>query len=349
MSLSKIVETRKVQKFGKSTLMVSLPSEWVKFVDLKPSDTVVMEVRNDGALIIVPQKLAEKGIREKEARIIVSKNTNEALLQRSIYTLYVVGYDKIVIECSDGVLLPQLISSIRAMVRMLIGSEIVEQSNNKIVIHNFVDTERYSVDGLVQRMILTIKSMLEHLITSIKEGSMEHLKEVTELEFEMDRVHALAIRYVYVLNVQKTSHFITEYRVLITTLEDVGDALAQAALILSEKSGLLGIAKTVVSERLEELKMHLEYTLDIVLQAVMRGDPYIASRAADLAAEAMKFVRRLETEVISIYKTSEEYLLMKSFFEKLMVMCYSVQAVAEVVFDIVVSRKGGMLNISEGV
>jgi hypothetical protein len=30
-----------------------------------------------------------------------------------------------------------------------------------------------------------------------------------------------------------------------------------------------------------------------------------------------------------------------------MVMCYSMQAAAEVIFDIVVSRKGGILNISE--
>uniref|UniRef100_A0A7J2U542 Phosphate uptake regulator PhoU n=1 Tax=Ignisphaera aggregans TaxID=334771 RepID=A0A7J2U542_9CREN len=348
MSMSKVVETRKVQKFGKSTLMVSLPSEWVKFVDLRPSDLVVMEVRDDGSLIIVPQKLAEKGVREREAKIIVSKNTSEALLQRTIYTLYIVGYDKIAIECSDEFLPPQLISSIRAMVRMLIGSEIIEQAGNRIVIQNFVDTERYSVDSLVQRMVSTIKSMLEHLIASIKEGSLEHLKEVTELEFEMDRVHALAIRYVYVLNMQKGSQFITEYRVLITTLEDIGDALAQSALILSEKSGLIDVAKSIISERLEELKMHLEYTLDIVLQAIVREDPYIASRAADLATEAMKFVSRLEAEAIPIYKSTDEYLHIKSFFEKFMVMCYSMQATAEVVFDIVVSRKGGMLDISKG-
>lgn len=346
MSMSKIVETRKVQKFGKSTLMVSLPSEWVKLVDLKPSDLVVMQIRDDGALTIVPQKLVEKGIKGKEAKIIVSKNTNEALLQRTIYTLYIVGYDKIIIECADEILPPQLISSIRAMVRMLIGSEIVEHFGNRIVIQNFVDTERYSVDGLVQRMVFTIRSMLNHLVVSIREGLPDHLKEVTELEIEMDRVHALAIRYVYVLNMQRAVPFITEYRVLITTLEDIGDALAQAALILNEKSKLLEIVKTVLGEKLEELKMHLEYTLDILLQAVMREDPYIASRAADLATEAMKFVSRLETEAVSVYK-SEEYPAMKSFFEKLMVMCYSMQAAAEVIFDIVVSRKGGILNISE--
>ncbi|MDK6028343.1 phosphate uptake regulator PhoU [Ignisphaera sp. 4213-co] len=346
MNTQKIVETRKVQRFGKSTLMISLPSEWVKIVDLKPSDLVVLEVKDDGSLVVFPQKLAEKRIRGKEIRIILSKNTNEELVQRALYTSYIIGYDRIVIEYENGSIPPHIMSSIRTMVRMLIGAEIVAQTKNSIVIQNFVDTERYSIDGLVERMSSTIKSMLDYLITSIKTGLTEHLKEITELEFEMDRVHALAIRYVYALNIQNTSHFLTEYRVLIKTLEDVGDSLAQAAQILNEKTVLIEVIKEVVGDKLEEMKLHLSYTIDMILQAITNQDLAIASRAADLAAEATKFVSRLEADVIPKYKSLEDYLKMKSFFEKLMLLCFNLQAAAEVAFDIVMSKKENVIKLS---
>ncbi|MEM0027599.1 MAG: phosphate uptake regulator PhoU [Ignisphaera sp.] len=346
MSMQKIVETRKVQRFGKSTLMISLPSEWVKAVDLKPSDLVVLEVKNDGSLVVVPQKLAEKRTKEKEIKIILSKNTSEELIQRALYTSYIVGYDRIVIEYEDSSIPPHIMGSIRTMVRMLIGAEIIDQTRNTIIIQNFVDTERYSIDGLVGRMTSTIKSMLEYLITSIKSGLVDHLKEITELEFEMDRVHALAIRYVYALNMLNTSQFLTEYRVLIKTLEDVGDALAQAAQILSEKTVLIDVVREVVGDKLEEMKLHLNYTIDMILQAITSQDLSIASRAADLAAEATKFISSVEADVIPKYKSLEDYLKMKSFFEKLMLLCFNLQAAAEVAFDIVMSKKENVIKLS---
>lgn len=345
MSTQKIVETRKVQRFGKSTLMISLPSEWVKAVDLRPSDLVVLEVRGDGSLVVVPQKLAERRAREKEIKIVLSRNVSEELIQRALYTSYIVGYDKIVIEYEGDSIPPHIMSSIRAMVRMLIGAEIIDQTRNVVIIQNFVDVERYSIDGLVSRMTSTIKSMLEYLITSIKSGLVDHLKEITELEFEMDRVHALAIRYVYALNMQNSSQFLTEYRVLIKTLEDVGDSLAQAAQILSEKTALIDVVREVVGDKLEEMKLHLNYTIDMILQAITSQDPSIASRAADLAAEATKFVSSVEADVIPRYKSLEDYLKMKSFFEKLMLLCFNLQAAAEVAFDIVMSRKENVIKL----
>jgi phosphate uptake regulator len=346
MSSAKIVETRRVQRFGKSTLMVSLPAEWVKLVDLKPSDMVLMEVREDGSLLIIPQKLAERGARGREAKVIVSKGTNELLLQRIIYTLYVLGYDRIDIECNEGILPPSLISAIRTMVRMLIGSEIIEHTNNRMVIQIFVDVERYGVDNLVQRMVSIVKNMLDYLLLALKEGIVESLKEINELEYEMDRVHALAIRYIYVLSRMKEVPAYMEYRVLIRSLEDVGDILAQITGTLLENSELVNIMKGVFRERLEELKMHINYVLDIMIQSIEKENIYLSSRAADLAIEGLKFVSRLEIDSTKMLTSSEHYAVLKSIFERLMMLFHSLQAAAETVFDIVVSKKGSQLDIT---
>jgi phosphate uptake regulator len=348
MSSIRFVETRKVQKFGKSTLMVSLPSEWVKLVNLKPSDMVRLEVKEDGTLVVIPQTLLEQKIRGKEVKISISRNTPDDLLTRSLYATYIAGYDRIVIECVDGDLTPNHMQSIRNLVRMLIGAEIVEQQPRKVVIQVFVDINRYSLDALVSRTISTLKNMFNFLTVSIKSGNIEYLKEITELEVEMDRVYALAIRYVYVLSLLGSTPFITEYRALIKALEDAGDALTQAANIFLVKPHLMEVVKTATEDRLEELNLYIQYLLDVMSDTLTKNDVYIASRTIDNAQESMKFISKLETDVIPKYKSLEDYINAKAFFERLQLICYNLHAATEMIFDIVVGKQGNVVDISSG-
>jgi len=346
MSESKIVETRKVQKFGKSTLMVSLPSEYVKMVGLKPSDLVRLEVKEDGSLIILPEKIFEKRYKGKEVKIGISRNTSEDILMRAIYASYIACYDRIVIESvEEKSISPHHMHAIRSLIRMLIGSEIVEQTSDRVVIQIFIDTERYNIDGLIARMISAIKNMLNFLVISIKNLDYEHLKEVVELEFEMDRIHALAIRYVYALNLLRSIPFVTEYRTLIKSLEDMGDALTQASQIFSEAPELMHVVRDTLGDRLDELELHIVYVMDIILQALSKGDLYIASRAVDLAIESSKFIRRMEMEVIPRYKSLDEYLKAKTFFERLLLICYNLQAASELAFDIAMGKHYGIVDL----
>ena len=55
-------EVRRVQKFGRSTLMISLPSEWVKSVGLSPGDTVGIEILDDGSLRLAPLSILTKTV-----------------------------------------------------------------------------------------------------------------------------------------------------------------------------------------------------------------------------------------------------------------------------------------------
>jgi len=346
MSSIKFVETRKVQKFGKSTLMVSLPSEWVKMVNLRPSDMVRLEAREDGTLVLVPQHLVEQRSRGKEVRIIISNNTPDDLLVRSLYASYIAGYDRIIIENTEGDLLPSHMQAIRSLVRMLIGSEIVEQSRGYVGIQVFIDINRYSLDALVSRVISTLKNMFNLLTVSIKNGSTDHLKEIVELEVEMDRVYALTIRYVYVLNLIGTTPFITEYRALIKSLEDAGDALGQAANVFLEKPHLMDVVKKTLEDRLEELNMYLQYLLDIMISTLTKADIHIASRAIDLAQESTKFISKMETDVIPKYKSLEDYINAKAFFERLQLICYNLHAATEMIFDIIVGKQGATVNIA---
>lgn len=345
MNSIKIIETRRVQKFGKSTLMISLPAEWVKFVGLKPSDMVRLEAKEDGSLIIIPQTILEQRAKGKEVKLIVSQSTPEDILLRSMYASYIAGYDRIIIESIDGILSPSHMQAIRSLVRLLIGTEIVDQTPGKAVIQIFIDIDRYSLDALVSRVISALKNMFNFLILFIKSSSIEHLKEIPELEVEMDRVYALAVRYVYVLSLLGSTIFITEYRALIKALEDIGDTLTQASSVFIENLHLVDTVRKFIEDKLDELNMHVQYLLDIMLNAITKNDIYIASRAIDLAQESTKFISRMETEVIPKYKSIDDYINAKAFFERLQLICYNLHAAAEMIFDIVVGKQGSTINL----
>jgi len=341
----KIVENRKVQRFGRSTLMVSLPSEWVKSVGLKPGDIVRIEVREDGSLLIIPEILIERKLKEKESIIKIDHTTPEEVLVRSIYAMYIAGFDKIVIECTEQYILTQQLHAIRNIVRMLIGAEIVEQTANKVTIQVFIDVEKYGLENLVLRMINSLKSMLDFLLLSIRSGRQEHLKELMELEYELDRIHALAVRYTYVLNMFGGTPFLTEYRALIKDLEDIGDALTNVAEVFSRNSNMLKKMSKCLSYQLEELKEMLFYVFDLIYDSLTKEDAYTATKAVDMSIEISKYVSKMESEILPKLGTVDEYLTMKTFFDKLQLVCNHLQGASELSFDIVLGKCKGNVDL----
>ena len=59
------IKIRRVQRLGTSSLVVTLPKEWVRRVGLKPGDRV-LEVVEGSAVRIVPRQLAEEALRSVE-------------------------------------------------------------------------------------------------------------------------------------------------------------------------------------------------------------------------------------------------------------------------------------------
>jgi phosphate uptake regulator len=54
------MHTRKVQRIGKETFFVSLPKSWAKAHGIEKGEEVIIDVKDDGSLIIKPTKMGEK-------------------------------------------------------------------------------------------------------------------------------------------------------------------------------------------------------------------------------------------------------------------------------------------------
>ncbi|MDT7876037.1 MAG: phosphate uptake regulator PhoU [Sulfolobaceae archaeon] len=260
------MEVRRVQKFGKSTLMVSLPAEWVKEVGLSPGESVYLEVDEDGSLKVYPPNMKLQNSL-KEMKVVIGNNIMPEIATRIIYGLYILGFDKIEIESKDKMFSEDILRKIKEAVRSLIGYEITVQNIDYIQIQSFLDPTKYTMTSLLNRLINNLKQMLHYLSLGIKEGSRTFLQETIELEKEVDRLYYLALRQLilsqsnrslaYMIGVKRIQ--LIGNRILIKAIEESADEISEAA------SDLL----TLTPQELDELKNYWSNLNDIIEQSTV--------------------------------------------------------------------------------
>lgn len=230
------MEVRRVQKFGKSTLMVSLPADWVKEVSLNPGESIYLEVDEDGSLKVYPPNLKTENA-PREMKVKISVTTSPELVTRIIYSLYILGFDRILIETTNGPFNEDLLRKIKETARSLIGLEIVSQDVTSIQIQPFLDPTKYNIGSLINRLTNTLKQMLHYLNLGIREASRTFLQEVVELEKEVDRLYYLSLRQLLLAQVNRSLAYmigvkriqIVGNRILMKAAEEAADEISEAA------------------------------------------------------------------------------------------------------------------------
>src|SRR2546422_6428348 len=155
--MSLMMEARKVQKVGYSTLIVSLPKDWVEEVGLKQGDIVSFRRESDGGITIYPGLTRE---RESYRYVLDADLCDQPnLLTRIITANYLTGHDTIQI-ISKKELSKQHLEEVRAVSRRLTGLGIVEQSLKSVTLQSFVDPTKFPIYGLMRRLEIIFHFLL---------------------------------------------------------------------------------------------------------------------------------------------------------------------------------------------
>ena len=196
--MSMMMEARKVQKVGYSTLIVSLPKGWVEEVGLKQGDLVSFRRESDGGITIYPGLTRER----ENIRYVVDADLCDAprllsdaprLLTRIITANYLTGHDTIQVV-SKREISSQHLEEVRGVSRKLTGLGIVEQNLRTVTLQSFVDPTKFPIYGLMRRLEIILSSMLETAVKSIVEGRPQLAEEVLHMEEEGDRIYWMIIR-----------------------------------------------------------------------------------------------------------------------------------------------------------
>jgi len=233
------MDLRKVQKFGKSTLMISLPAEWVKSVNLKPGTSVYIDVDEDGGLKVYPPTYNPQGTKH-EIQIKISENTDPDLLERVVRSFYVLGFDRIVIKNEGGIIPNEAMRKLREVSRSLIGLEMIANDLQNVEIRSYIDPTKHNFNVILGQLVNTLKLMVDYLSHGLKSGSRKFVEEILELEKEADRLYFLGLRQLILAQTNKSLAYIIGVpsvqiignRIIIKSLEEVADEISEAANML---------------------------------------------------------------------------------------------------------------------
>jgi phosphate uptake regulator len=187
-----ILESRKVQKVGYSTLTVSLPSEWTKQNNINPGDIVFIMPERDGTLKIMPSQFALK--EEAEEYIINADACDETgMLERIIVGSYMLGRDVLRVISSTRIS-KEHVDEIRGIVPKLIGLGILEETPKNVLLQCSVDPSKFKLDMLIRRLSLIASTILSEAMQAFQENNEDLAMEAISREDEADTIYYLAVR-----------------------------------------------------------------------------------------------------------------------------------------------------------
>ena len=174
------METRKVQVTGGSTYTVSLPKDWAKANDVSAGSIVEFHAEGD-SLLLTPKREEER----TEGTLDVTGLTGDQLT-RAVMTMYVSGFDIITLE-PPRIEVPQR-RTIRQATQGLVGLEVIEETSDRVVLQDLLDSSELSVHNAITRMRLVSLTMLSDAVTALIEGDDSLAHDVVERDDDVDRL-----------------------------------------------------------------------------------------------------------------------------------------------------------------
>jgi phosphate uptake regulator len=181
------METRKVQVTGGSTYTVSLPKEWATDNDVSSGTTVEFYAEDD-LLLLTPQSEDD----HTEGTLDITGLDEEHELTRAVMTMYVSGFDVIKLE-TDRMTAEQR-RTIRDATQRLVGLEVIEETGNKMVLQDLLDSSELSIENAVTRMRLVSLTMLEDAVEALITDDDALAHDVMERDDDVDRLWYMTSR-----------------------------------------------------------------------------------------------------------------------------------------------------------
>ncbi len=219
---------RRLQKIG-SSILVSLPKEWVDANNLDKSSQVEIETGQDSVSISV-----NKEKRPTKELVISYPLSKEENIVANITGAYLLGYD--VIEINSKSIIPgKDREEIRNSIRRLVGMEIIEEDASHINMQFLLDATTLNPAKILKRMSSIALGMYDDVITGLISDDKSNLKTLSNRDVEVNRQYFLLVRLIRSTLVDRrlANAFnlenidILDYRVAANVLENAGDSIVE--------------------------------------------------------------------------------------------------------------------------
>jgi phosphate uptake regulator len=223
------MDIRRVQRTSDGTFFVTLPKSWVTLHAVERGSLLTFAEGKDSKLTLGLYSEQEKSSRS----IALSPSPT---LEREIEEKYLLGYDLIQIESKD-VMDSHLVDNAKAIVKKLVGLEIVEEDARKIVIQCLIEPSLLAPERVIRRLHSITRAMAQDAVSAFVDGDAKLAVTVVERDEQVDRLYFLLVRMVRAaltdLSTAERIHAspvdCLDYRLLSSLIEHFGDYAASIA------------------------------------------------------------------------------------------------------------------------
>ncbi len=295
------METRKVQVTGGSTYTVSLPKGWATDNDISAGSIVEFHSEED-LLLLSPESDTDRV--EGELDIAGMDTAHE--LTRAVMTMYVSGFDVIILGSA------RISASQRRIIREatqgLVGLEVIEETSERVVLQDLLDSSELSVHNAITRMRLVSLTMLEDAVEALVNNDRELAQDVKERDDDVDRLWYMVSRvFRTVLRDPTAANEIGFPRETVFDFQSSArqlERIADHATKIADLSLEIGEIPDRAVESLQTLETRARDVPEMAMDALLEEDP---DRAVEMANEARGEIRAIDDEVREVDDEIREF------------------------------------------
>ena len=176
------MESRKLQKTGGSTLIVSLPKKWIKKNKLDAGSEVRLLKQPDGTISIDPGQSDPS----KKIAIVKCNDEENQHLFRNLIGTYLAGSTEIKVVGSPRLTVKER-KTIRKFSASVIGLEIIEEEATQAILTDMSNPGALPFRTAIKRLYKIVSAMYNDSIL-ILEGSEDLAADVVDRDVEAKRV-----------------------------------------------------------------------------------------------------------------------------------------------------------------
>ncbi|HHR85185.1 phosphate uptake regulator PhoU [Candidatus Bipolaricaulota bacterium] len=257
------MDKRSVQITGGGTYFVTLPKAWATKIGISRGSEVTVVENATGSLLLMPKDLRT----ENSARLSL-EGKDAVWIQRAIISCYVTGYD--VIETNGTRISAEQRRAVRQVAQSLVGLEIMDESQDSIVLHCLVSMRDFAAEATLRRIFTITKAMLADSVSAFLARDTTLANDVVERDIEADRLTRVMSRELGLLlrdlllekEIGMSRILFHEYHGVAKILERIGDHAVQISRAVS---GLTEPIDPDTASRIERLQQD---AAGVVLQSV---------------------------------------------------------------------------------
>jgi len=280
---------RRLQKIG-STILVSLPKEWVDANNLDKSIPVELETGHNTISITVNKE--KKPSKEVTISYPLPKEEN---IVANITGAYLLGYDIINVKGKTSISIADR-EKIRGSLRRLVGMEIIEEDAANINVQFLLDETTLNPEKILKRMSTIAFGMFNDTLLGLLSEDKSNLQALSNRDDEIDRQYFLLVRLIRTTMVDKRladifnleNIDILDFRIAANLLETAGDTIVELASSISKTT----LQKNVLKEVYNIVK-------DIEIIHKKSIEAFIENNRM-LAIESIKLHRKFQKQISEI-------------------------------------------------